>query len=412
MHLCVALIGSINVHSSTLIDWCENRFETSNAHGKRLVVFWDQDKYRGGLGRFKSFTGGDLLRGEMKNKQPFQFIYTGMVMLSSNFPIFGGDSSSGMARRALIVPFSRRVSLSQRRNLDAEFETELAAITNYVLSIPDEVVTQTLLQIVNPSSEVLKQTWENRIQENSIAAWFNERVIFDAEAETQIGSDKDRSDTLFGSYWQYCDSIGARPFPGSQFTPALLDLCQNVLNLPVSKRRSNQFHYFAGLRLRTPNDADTPFWQEWAVTFRDGLEERDGAVLEERDGAKPLSELDCAGRDRETSLLQSVELDQFIDRTSSFHKPPMIPIAAITPITSIQNGHSSCDAGDQVIGKQPNTLPSSELVVIQVGARVRKRYKQGWQGTVCSSQGEWADVLWHLAKYPERISLAELELLE
>ena len=270
MHLCVSLVGSMNVHSSTLVSWCENRFEPSNAYGKRLVAFWDQDQYQGKVGSFRSLTGEDLVRGEFKNKQAFQFEYTGMTMLSSNSPIFAKDTSSAMERRALIFPFSRPVALSKRRNLGAEFEPELAALTNYVLSITDEVVTQTLLQIVKPSAKVLEQTWETQIQEDSIAAWLNEYIIVDAKAETQIGSNKDKGETLFGCYWQYCDRIGERPLPGNQFTPTLLDLCQNALKLKVFKRRSNQFHYLVGLRLRTSSDAHIPIWQEWIVSHHDG----------------------------------------------------------------------------------------------------------------------------------------------
>lgn len=97
----------------------------------------------------------------------------------------------------------------------------------------------------------------------------------DAKAETQIGSNKDKGETLFGCYWQYCDRIGERPLPGNQFTPTLLDLCQNVLKLKVFKRRSNQFHYLVGLRLRTSSDAHIPVWQEWIVSHHDGSGESD-----------------------------------------------------------------------------------------------------------------------------------------
>lgn len=413
MRLCVALVGSMNSYTSTLVDWCENRFEASNAYGKRLVVFWDQDKYRGGLSRFKSLTGGDLLRGEFKNKQPFQFSYTGMVVVSSNSPVFTGDSSSGMARRALIVPFKRHVALSQWRNLDAEFEPELAALTNYVLSIPDEVVTQTLLQIGQPSSEVLRQTWENRIQENSIASWLNEHLILDLNAKTPIGSNKNKPETLFGSYWQYCDRIGLPPLPGSQFTPALLDLCQYVLSLQVHKGRNNQFHYLAGLRLRTPNDAHIPFWQERIASHRDVQGKGDGDVIGEGDGANPVYSLDCVECDQETShSQQDVNLDPNSDRASSLNNSSANSTSPITLGTSIQGEDPGSAGSSQVMEMQPNTLPPPEMKVADIDSPVCKRYEQGWRGIVLDMQGEWAKVLWDLVEHPEWISLAELEQIE
>ena len=93
MRLLTDLIGLVNMHSSTLEDICSNRFELANIYKKRLVVLWDEDKKSGNLGRFKSLTGEDYLRAEEKGKKAFSFKYDGMVVISSNFPIFVGDNS-------------------------------------------------------------------------------------------------------------------------------------------------------------------------------------------------------------------------------------------------------------------------------------------------------------------------------
>ncbi len=61
--LVVSLIGDINVHTTTLIDWCGNSFEGANAYLKRLVLFPDEDKATGKLGKFLSLTGEDSVRG-------------------------------------------------------------------------------------------------------------------------------------------------------------------------------------------------------------------------------------------------------------------------------------------------------------------------------------------------------------
>ncbi|HEY9871902.1 MAG TPA: phage/plasmid primase, P4 family, partial [Candidatus Obscuribacterales bacterium] len=123
------LIGVSNIHSTTLEDWCGNRFEVANAYRKRLIAFWDEDKKVGSLGKFKSLTGGDLLRGEEKGKKAFHFLFDGMVIIASNFPIFAGDNSSGMSRRTITVPFMNAIAPGQRRDLNAEFQAELAAFT-------------------------------------------------------------------------------------------------------------------------------------------------------------------------------------------------------------------------------------------------------------------------------------------
>lgn len=255
--LAMSLIGGRNTHCTTLLDWCQNRFESFNAYRKRLIILPDEDKYSGGLARFKSLTGGDFIRAEAKGKPGFQFRFEGMVMVSSNYPIFMGDSS-GIDRRAIIIPFSNPVSREKQRNLDREFEPELAALTNYVLSIPDEEVSYYLLQTSTESPEIFAQTLDHRMRADSIAAWLNDCCVLDEEELTQIGSDKGNAQTLFGSYWQYCDRIGAKPKNLREFSPNLLELANLTLEMPVEKIINKNGKHIKGLRLRGEFDSSLP----------------------------------------------------------------------------------------------------------------------------------------------------------
>jgi P4 family phage/plasmid primase-like protien len=259
MRLAIYLVGKHNQHSTSLQDWCGNRFETANAYKKRLLVFSDEDKYSGGLGNLKKVTGGDEIRGEVKNKTAFTYVYGGMVMLASNYPLFAGDTSSGIARRGLVVPFNHVVSPGKRRNLEEEFAPELSALTNYVLAIPDAVVTQTLRQSADQSPEVIETTWEYRMRLDSVTAWLNECVISDPLASERVGADKNDESSLFGSYYQYCDRTGSRAKGSREFSPALLDLVNNILHWGVEKKRVTSGFIIQGLRLRTPADLAQPY---------------------------------------------------------------------------------------------------------------------------------------------------------
>ena len=260
IRLAISLLGAKNHHPSSLADWCGNRFEPVNAYKKRLITFPDEDKYSGGLGNFKKLTGGDAIRGEIKRKQAFDFQFEGMVMLASNYPIFSGDTSSGIYRRLLMVPFNQAVSPQKRRNLEAEFESELAALTNQVLAIPDQKVADTLRQSINQSTEVMNQTWEYRIRQDSVAGWLNEWVIRDPLACERVGNDRGNADSLFGSYYQYCEQSGSRPKGSREFSPALLELVNSdpALNWGIEKKRVAGGFMIYGLRLRTANDLEHP----------------------------------------------------------------------------------------------------------------------------------------------------------
>jgi len=257
--LFTALVAERNNYNSTLEDSNGNRFESANAYRNRLVTFPDEDKYSGGLGRFKQMTAGDLIRGEEKGKKAFQYIYDGMVMVVSNYPIFAGATSSGLTRRLLMVPFTHQFPKSQRRNLEQEFAPYLDALTNYVLALPDSEVTSTLLQLAKASPEVVEQVWDYRMWTDSIAAWINECCIHDPDALTPVGSDKDNAEALFGSYWQYCQRTGGKPKGSREFSPSLLDLCNHILHwADVQKLCRNHGKFITGLRLRSDADANLP----------------------------------------------------------------------------------------------------------------------------------------------------------
>jgi putative DNA primase/helicase len=261
--LLVSLIGQQNVHTTTLEEWCGNRFEGANAYKKRLVLFPDEDKQTGKLGKFLSLTGEDFIRAEEKGKKAVQYRYEGMVLVLSNLPIFSGDSASRVRRRVVPVPCNNQVSPLKRRNLEVEFEPELAAFTNYVLSIPDEKV-KNVITGLEEIPECTLEFWENRIRVDSIAAWINQHVIYDPLAETQIGGDRNEGSdgsevtTLFGSYNQHCRKTGDSPKSHKNFSPDLLELCNTVLGWVVERRVAKTGKSILGLRLRTDSDNHFP----------------------------------------------------------------------------------------------------------------------------------------------------------
>ncbi|PSF29075.1 hypothetical protein C7H19_24470 [Aphanothece hegewaldii CCALA 016] len=277
MRLLTDLIGLVNMHSTTLEDICTNRFELANIYKKRLVVMWDEDKKSGSMGRFKSLTGEDYLRAEEKGKKAFSFKYDGMVIVSSNFPIFVGDNSSGLARRLIPVPFS--IKPKQRKNLNQDFQNELAAFTNYLLSLDSDFVTNTLLGL-EPVPEISLQSWEQRIRTDSIASWLNDCVIFDACATTAIGSDRTEGlsgnvpTTLYGSYALHCHQNGTSPKANKNFSPDLLELCNHILLMTVEKTQTKVGKFIKGMRLRTATDFELPtldYQMQMAVTGSDSF---------------------------------------------------------------------------------------------------------------------------------------------
>jgi len=390
LRLAISLIGKPNQHPTSLSDWCGNQFEAANAYKKRLLVFADQDKYAGGLENFKKATGGDELRGEIKNKTAFSFIFEGMVIMASNYPIFSGDTSSGIYRRLLMVPFNAIIPPHRRINMDAIFEPELAALTNYVLSIPDEIVSQTLRQSIDQSPEVIQRTWDWRMRLDSVAAWLNECVVHEPLASERVGDDRADETTLYGSYYRYCDRTGSKAKGSREFSPALLELCNNdpALAWGLEKKRAAGGFLIHGLRLRTAADTDLPYCLESLKANSNVAVECVGSSLDVGSDvgsnveSEPLQGAGCVGCVGSTNLLEKNSDPPPNDASQAetiANFPEEEGTSPYTPYTSeaqpaVETLHAHPTVQDQPsYTPQPNSelLPSEELAdLIQVLAAV------------------------------------------
>ncbi|WP_272819325.1 DNA primase family protein [Scytonema hofmannii] len=257
--LAISLIGSNNVCSTTLNDFCVKTFGVANVHQKRLVVFADQSKYTRDVQKFKSLTGQDELQAEKKYEQPFQFRFDGMVIMASNDLVFDTHNSSWLTRRQILIFFKQTVDKTKRRDLEKEFQPELNALTQYLLAIPDETVTQVLRNAAD-NPELAQYSLEQQISNNPMAGWIDECVIRGANTKSSIGSDREDAATLFGSYTQWCRKSGNYAPNTRNFSPHLLDFCNSIMGWKdVKKVRSNKGYCIQGLRLREPGkDDDLP----------------------------------------------------------------------------------------------------------------------------------------------------------
>ncbi|MEB3278074.1 MAG: hypothetical protein VKK42_04040, partial [Lyngbya sp.] len=249
-----------NVLDEGVEQFCTNRFTPIRAYQKRLVLFSDEQSLPKNISNVMKLVGGNNLTGEQKGKPAFQFRFTGMAMLVSEHPIAQGVKGNGWKRRIIPVPMNLKVADKNRRDLRAEFQPELAAFTNYLLSLSDEFVTQTL-RGVGDIPECQLQFWQSRMREDSIAAWVNDCVIRDPSAKTSIGSDRGEGEkitpvTLFGSYADYCKRSGMTPKSVTRFSPELVELCQSGLGWEVQRIRTRSATQVSGIRLRVDGKDD------------------------------------------------------------------------------------------------------------------------------------------------------------
>ena len=269
--LAESLIGSQNCWNGSLQD-LEDKHEVARIMGKRLVILPDQDKVTGRLSNFKRLTGQDTLSGRRLYKDGLNFRFPGMAIVTSNAPIFHADGGSWLTRRILMLPFDHKPAADKVRDLEAEFEPELSAFTNYLLSIPNDEITRVLRRIGKDG--ISPTLWQSKIRTDSIAAWVNEWVIYDPTVKTQIASDRNewadkeydaQLSTLFGSYSYYCRISGLQAKGKNNFSSDLIELCQQTLGWgDVQRGRDGQGRrVICGLKLQTHGNT--------ALTVEDSL---------------------------------------------------------------------------------------------------------------------------------------------
>jgi len=241
MGLLSMLVGKENTHSTTIAELNESRFESANLMNKRLVLMTDEDKRVGGLSVFKSATGQDPIRYERKGKDATNFIFKGMFVIAANSPTFVGDSSFAIKRRKVDFPCLARIPENERRDMTPEFEADLTAFTTYLLSLTDESVTANIRGA--GSVEAVKQlNWAMTVREDSIAAFFSEKLVVDPNGSIACGK-------LYKEYQSYCEDSGLRPKSVNNFTPSLIELCNDSLGHSIAHQHTKTGKVIKGIRL-------------------------------------------------------------------------------------------------------------------------------------------------------------------
>jgi P4 family phage/plasmid primase-like protien len=252
--LLEGLIGKQGV-ASTSIQAMEGRFGGGVLVGKRLVVLSDQRK----LGKndpdpqtFKNFTGGDSFDVEAKyangtsKHQP-----NGLLLMTSNGPVFPGATDSGNQRRVITVPMETRVPKWSDGSMEKKMMAELSAFTNHLLSLDEQTVRAVLLCGAKDSKASEERRIEHMRRNDNVAAWALESLTITPEEESHpVGNDKDSRDSLYGHYYQYALKTGATPARLNDF-PERLETCLNGLKVPHKKEKHpmTRRSVFSGVKL-------------------------------------------------------------------------------------------------------------------------------------------------------------------
>ena len=269
--LAESLVGSENTFITELKHLEQSRFETSNIHGKRLVLITDSAHYSGSVDVLKALTGGDSIRFEQKNKQGgMHFKPQAMVLIAANEAIQTPDYTSGLRRRRLTILLTDSIPLEKQRPLVDEFTPHLPGLLNWVLEMPENEVTE----LIKSTKSIAAMQKESLLETNPLASWLDSNCVYEKGHISYTGKcirngwgyESDQ-EWLYPNYKLYCESIGVNALSLHRFSRVLDDLCRIQLRIPGVYRglRTRFGRPFYGLRIRLgEGDGDKPSPMDFA----------------------------------------------------------------------------------------------------------------------------------------------------
>lgn len=133
IRLFTEFLGHENITSVSLQELETDKFAVANLYGKHanLVADMSGDDLKG-TAKFKACTGGDTVRAQNKNGQPFFFINHAKFIISCNRLPKSPDGSMAFFRRILILHFTHSFEGTEDRNILQRITTpsELSGFLN------------------------------------------------------------------------------------------------------------------------------------------------------------------------------------------------------------------------------------------------------------------------------------------
>ena len=203
-------------------------------------------------GVFKNLTGNNVVMAQRKFKDPFKFLCQSKLVITYNELPFISDSSTGMRRRLLVVPFELDLENNPKKvntNINSLLASELSGIFNRALVGYKRLQRQEGFTASKSVENSVKELIESS---NTFYLWYSERIdleksllfrkIEDASSQTRV-----KIADLYTDYQCYMDDSGERHSMGRRkFTQ---ELKNSGVTLSVQKIKGKSARVAVGLSL-------------------------------------------------------------------------------------------------------------------------------------------------------------------
>lgn len=204
-----AMLGANNV-SAVGMEEIESRFKTAEVVGKLANIGDDiSSSYMPDNAKFKKLVTGETLLVERKGKDPFEINNFGKLIFSANEIPRVNDTSAGLTRRLIIVPFNAKFS-SKDKDYDPFIKDKLMTQESleYLLLLGIQGLTRVLKGYEFTQVESVKKELQEYERINNPILMFIEEFKIVNEAVQQI----------YNTYAVWCHNGGMKPVNVNKFT--------------------------------------------------------------------------------------------------------------------------------------------------------------------------------------------------
>jgi len=209
-----SIMGEENTSAVPLTSLSKDVFAMADMHGKLINVSEEEPpSCFKETGVFKNLTGNNYVRAQKKFKSPFKMLSRAKIVISYNELPFISDTSTGMRRRLLIVPFDLNLENNPSKvntNIKDDLSSELPGIFNRALEGWKRLEKQRGFSESESVKAAVKEIIEGS---SSFYLWLNECVD-----ETNNHNDVVKTSDAFNSYVNFMtdnnerNSMGRRKF--------------------------------------------------------------------------------------------------------------------------------------------------------------------------------------------------------
>jgi putative DNA primase/helicase len=245
--------GDKNTVTTSLSSMNNDRFEPINFKNKSLISISDSERFKGtNLSPLKMLTGGDRIQGRIKLTQgAYDFIFEGLIIITSNFELDFDDSSGAIERRMRVFQVNDAVKLSEQKIMLVKNKTswlgplskELPGIFNWADSIDlEKAANEVKTQFLSENTSNPFKMWV----EESLISGPGSFIGYNLNTGPKEMLEASRRGLLYPFYLDWCHKHNVIPERHRLFYSAL------IRNVPfsITKVKRAEGAYVKGVVLR------------------------------------------------------------------------------------------------------------------------------------------------------------------